>query len=73
MGCTVRSLHVASTEEAKLRTSAAAAAAALGSFAAFPSPNVRGGPPTVLFGPLATLLGMDALVAGAGAEPSVRP
>jgi hypothetical protein len=60
-------------EERKLRTSAAAAAAAFGSFAALLSPNVRGGPPTVRFGALATLLGTDAFVAGAGAEPNVRP
>ena len=60
-------------EESKLRTSAAAAAAAFGSFSTLPSPNVRGGPPTVLFGALETLFGIDAFVAGAGAEPSVRP
>jgi hypothetical protein len=59
--------------EARVRTSAAAAAAALGSFVELPSPNVRGGPPTVRFGALATLLGIDAFVAGAGAEPNVRP
>lgn len=55
-----------------VRTSAAAAAAAFGSLFVFPSPNVRGGPPTVLLGALA-LLGTDALVAGAGAEPRVLP
>jgi hypothetical protein len=70
IGCTARVLRGASTEEAQLRTSAAAAAAALGLFSTFPSPSVRGGPPTVLFGALA---GMLALVAGAGAEPTVRP
>jgi hypothetical protein len=56
-----------------IHTSAAAAAAAVGSFSILLSPNVRGGPPTVLFGALATLLGMEALVAGAGAAPRVRP
>jgi hypothetical protein len=55
-----------------LRTSAAAAAAALGSLAAFLSPNVLAGPPTVGFG-VATLLGIVALAAGAGASPNVRP
>jgi len=54
-----------------VHTSAAAAAAAFGSFSTLLSPNVRGGPPTVLFG--ATLLGIVAFVAGAGAEPRVRP
>lgn len=72
MGCTALVLRIVS-KESKLRTSAAAAAAAFGSFSAFPSPNVLGGPPTVRFGALATLLGTEALVAGAGAEPSVRP
>jgi hypothetical protein len=57
-------------QELGLRTSAAAAAAAFGSLAALLSPNVRGGPPTVLFGALA---GIDALVAGAGADPTVLP
>jgi hypothetical protein len=57
-----------------LRTSAAAAAALLGLLAALPSPNVRGGPPTVRFGAFAFApVGTEALVAGAGAEPSVRP
>jgi hypothetical protein len=70
MGGIARVLRGAATEEASLHTSAAAAAAALGSFSTFPSPSVRGGPPTVLFGALA---GMLALVAGAGAEPTVRP
>jgi hypothetical protein len=60
-----------------LRTSAAAAAAAFGSLAAFPSPNVRGGPPTVRFGvdpvPAFAVDGTEAFVAGAGAEPRVRP
>jgi hypothetical protein len=60
-------------DEAKVRTSAAAAAAAFGSFAALLSPKVRGGPPTVLLGALVTLPGTEALVAGAGAEPRVRP
>lgn len=59
--------------ETGIRTSAAAAAAAFGSFVELPSPSVRGGPPTVRFGALATLLGTDAFVAGAGAEPNVRP
>lgn len=54
-------------------TSAAAAAAALGSLSEFPSPRVRGGPPTFLAGAVATLAGMEALVAGGGAEPRVRP
>jgi len=72
MGCGVLLLPNV-YEETKLRTSAAAAAAAFGSFAALLSPNVRGGPPTVRFGALATLLGTEAFVAGAGAEPSVRP
>lgn len=55
-----------------LRTSAAAAAAALGSFA----PSLPPVPPTVRPGPVTfgfALDGTDALVAGAGAEPSVRP
>jgi hypothetical protein len=73
LSCTTCFVRGAFNEDAKLRTSAAAAAAALGSFAVFPSPSVRGGPPTVLFGALATLLGIVALVAGAGAEPTVRP
>jgi hypothetical protein len=60
-------------EDAGRLTSAAAAAADLGSFTALLSPSVRAGPPTVLFGALATLLGTDALVAGAGAAPRVRP
>jgi hypothetical protein len=51
-------------------TSAAAAAATFGSFAVLLSPSVRGGPPTVLFGAVA---GIDALVAGAGADPTVLP
>lgn len=50
-----------------LRTSAAAAAAALGSSAA-----VGAVPPTVRPGPV-SLAGTDAFVAGAGAEPTVRP
>jgi hypothetical protein len=54
------------------RTSAAAAAAAFGSSPLLLSPNVRAGPPTFGFG-VATLCGTDALVAGAGADPSVRP
>lgn len=58
----------------EVRTSAAAAAALLGSLAALFSPNVRGGPPTVRFGALAFApAGTEALVAGAGAEPSVLP
>lgn len=60
-----------------LRTSAAAAAAALGSFAPpllLDPPTVRPGPVTFGFAAsLATPAGMEALVAGAGAEPSVRP
>jgi hypothetical protein len=52
-------------------TSAAAAAAAFGSFSMLLSPSDRGGPPTVLFG--ATLLGIVALVACAGASPTVLP
>lgn len=70
-----RAANVSSTEdcEGEIRTSAAAAAAAFGSFAALLSPKVRGGPPTVRFGELATLLGTEALVVGAGAEPNVRP
>jgi hypothetical protein len=64
-------------EESRLRTSAAAAAAAFGSFSLFPSPSVRGGPPTVLFDVLAALfvapVGTVALVFGVGAEPRVRP
>lgn len=60
-------------EESRLHTSAAAAAAAFGSFSVLLSPNVRGGPPTVLLGVLDTLFGTEALVAGAGAEPRVRP
>jgi hypothetical protein len=59
--------------ESRVRTSAAAAAAAFGSFSVLLFPNVRGGPPTVLLGAPVTLLGTEALVAGAGAEPSVRP
>lgn len=55
-----------------MRTSAAAAAAAFGSSSLLLSPSVRGGPPTFGFGG-ATLLGIDALVAGVGADPSVRP
>jgi hypothetical protein len=55
-----------------MRTSAAAAAAAFGSSALLLSPSVRGGPPTFGFGG-ATLFGTDALVAGVGADPSVRP
>lgn len=54
-------------------TSAAAAAAAFGSSTLFPSPKVRGGPPTLGFDALATLLGTEALVVGAGADPRVRP
>jgi hypothetical protein len=54
------------------RTSAAAAAAAFGSSSRLLSPSVRGGPPTFGFGG-ATLFGTDALVAGAGADPRVRP
>lgn len=58
----------------EVRTSAAAPAAVLGSLAELLSPNVRGGPPTVRFGALALApVGTEALVAGAGAEPSVRP
>lgn len=57
-----------------LRTSAAAAAALLGSFAALLSPSVRGGPPTVRFGAFALApAGTEAFVAGEGADPSVRP
>lgn len=55
-----------------IHTSAAAAAAALGSSLLFSSPRVLGGPPTLGIG-FATLLGMLALVAGGGAEPRVRP
>jgi hypothetical protein len=63
-----------------LRTSAAAAAAVLGSSA----PSLPPAPPTVRPGPvtfgfaldppaLATCVGMEALVAGAGADSKVRP
>jgi hypothetical protein len=71
MGCIV--FLFSGVKGCKLLTSAAAAAAAFGSFSALLSPSVRGGPPTVLFGVVPTLLGTEALVAGAGAEPRVRP
>lgn len=58
--------------ELKPLTSAAAAAADFASLPLFPSPSVLGGPPTFGFD-AATLLGTAALVAGAGADPSVRP
>jgi hypothetical protein len=61
------------SSELVLRTSAAAAAAALGSLTALPSPSVLAGPPTVRFPAVAALPGIDALVAGAGASPRVRP
>jgi hypothetical protein len=54
-----------------LRTSAAAAAAALGLSAALLSPRVRGGPPTVRFAVAGA--GTEAFEAGAGAEARVRP
>lgn len=59
-------------------TSAAAAAAdpaGLGSLSVLLSPSVLGGPPTVRFGVDAVfaLVGTEAFVAGAGAEPRVRP
>lgn len=60
------------TLNVQVRTSAAAAAAAFGSFPLFPSPSVLAGPPTFGFA-FATLLGTLALVAGVGAEPRVRP
>jgi hypothetical protein len=60
-------------KESRVRTSAAAAAAAFGSFSVLLFPNVRGGPPTVLLGAPVTLPGTEALVAGAGADPRVRP
>lgn len=57
-----------------IRTSAAAAAEVLGSLLVFPSPNVLGGPPTVRFAdPAFAVAGTEAFVAGAGAEPKVRP
>lgn len=61
-----------------VRTSAASAAAVpggLGSLAASPPPNVLAGPPTLGFGfeAVLALVGTEALVAGAGAEPRVRP
>lgn len=55
-----------------VRTSAAAAAAALGSFA----PLLPAGPPTVRPGPVTfgfALAGIEALVAGVGAASRVRP
>ena len=55
-----------------VRTSAAAAAADLGSLSELFSPNVLGGPPTVRFDAFA-VAGTEAFVAGAGAEPRVRP
>jgi hypothetical protein len=73
MGCAVLLFLFFTSNELTLRTSAAAAAAAFGSLSALPCPNVLAGPPTVRFGALATLLGMEALVAGVGAEPRVRP
>lgn len=58
-----------------VRTSAAAAAADLGSLPELLSPNVLGGPPTTRFGvdPAFALAGTEAFVAGAGADPRVRP
>lgn len=44
----------------------------MGSSTRLLSPRVRGGPPTFGLGAVA-LLGTDALVAGSGAEPRVRP
>jgi hypothetical protein len=61
-----------SNAKVKLRTSAAAAAAAFGPSPPLLSPNVRGGPPIFGFW-IVTLLGTDAFVTGAGADPSVRP
>ncbi|KAF9695959.1 hypothetical protein EKO04_005813 [Ascochyta lentis] len=58
-----------------VRTSAAAAAADLGSSSTLLSPNFRGGPPTVRFAldPAFAVVGTEAFVAGAGADPRVRP
>ena len=60
-----------------VRTSAAAAAADLGSLPELLSPSVLGGPPTMRFGVdpafALALAGTEAFVAGAGAEPRVRP
>lgn len=59
----------------KVRTSAAAAAADLGSLPELLSPSVLGGPPTMRFcvDPVLAVAGTEAFVAGAGAEPRVRP
>lgn len=58
-----------------VRTSAAAPAASLGSIPGLLSPNVRGGPPTMRFllDPAFAAAGTEAFVAGAGADPRVRP
>lgn len=63
----------------EVRTSAAAAAAALGSFPALLPPTACAGPPTFGFDfeaalpSFVTRAGSEAVVAGAGAEAKVRP